>query len=301
MRKSKCATRPRPRCCTLSCAMHTAWRRRGGVGRGGGVMAVAATEQQRRRARDSVCARRRHCHACLRTRAALPPCVVLRPLTIYAAPSQCRLSVPPPLPGGVGWLRGPPPPPHAAPLSCFLLGALKLCPAAVLRHVRCVVRAQDGSTPLHYAAAEGHAPVVTLLCERGANKAATDRVRTRHAPVVVASLHQTPVTTRPRTLIQCALVFAHRVLLLMDKRPQRCRRVAPLHALFAQDGDTPLHYAAANGKVECVRVLVQRGADVASKNEARHATAACRARACLPLPHAGCERCAAAPCRGAGG
>jgi ankyrin repeat protein len=46
------------------------------------------------------------------------------------------------------------------------------------------------------------------------------------------------------------------------------------HALFAQDGDTPLHMAAQYGTEECVRVLVQRGADAAAKNKARHAAAA---------------------------
>jgi hypothetical protein len=55
-------------------------------------------------------------------------------------------------------------------------------PAAVLRRVRCVVLcAQDGWTPLHNAAYYGHASIVTLLCERGADKEAKDNVRTRHA------------------------------------------------------------------------------------------------------------------------
>ncbi len=35
--------------------------------------------------------------------------------------------------------------------------------------------------PLHYAAQNGHASVVTLLLERGANIEAKDRVRMRHA------------------------------------------------------------------------------------------------------------------------
>jgi hypothetical protein len=41
--------------------------------------------------------------------------------------------------------------------------------------------AQYGSTPLHCAAEKGHAPVVTLLLERGANKEAKDIVRSARA------------------------------------------------------------------------------------------------------------------------
>jgi hypothetical protein len=44
-----------------------------------------------------------------------------------------------------------------------------------------VLCAQSGWTPLHFAASRGHASVVTLLCERGADKEANDNVRTRHA------------------------------------------------------------------------------------------------------------------------
>jgi hypothetical protein len=43
------------------------------------------------------------------------------------------------------------------------------------------LRAQDGHTLLHIAAYNDHASVVTLLCERGANKEAKNDVRTRHA------------------------------------------------------------------------------------------------------------------------
>jgi ankyrin repeat protein len=43
------------------------------------------------------------------------------------------------------------------------------------------VRAQYDWAPLHYAAAEGHASVITLLLERGANMEAKTKVR-RAAP-----------------------------------------------------------------------------------------------------------------------
>ena len=38
------------------------------------------------------------------------------------------------------------------------------------------MRAQDGQTPLHKAADRGHADVVRLLLEAGANKDAVDKV-----------------------------------------------------------------------------------------------------------------------------
>ncbi len=41
----------------------------------------------------------------------------------------------------------------------------------------CVGRAQYGQTPLYMAAMSGHASVVTLLLERGADKEAKDEVR----------------------------------------------------------------------------------------------------------------------------
>ena len=35
----------------------------------------------------------------------------------------------------------------------------------------------------------------------------------------------------------------------------------------SQNGDTPLHVAAYNGKVECVKVLVEAGANIEAKNK----------------------------------
>ena len=35
-------------------------------------------------------------------------------------------------------------------------------------------RDEDGETPLHFAAHEGHLPVVQYLCEQGADKEARD-------------------------------------------------------------------------------------------------------------------------------
>jgi hypothetical protein len=64
-------------------------------------------------------------------------------------------------------------------------------------------------------------------------------------------------------------------------RPRRrCRadasraRAAVAAAWRAQAGDTPLHCAARAGKIDCVRLLVQRGADAGAKNNVRRATCA---------------------------
>jgi ankyrin repeat protein len=43
--------------------------------------------------------------------------------------------------------------------------------------LRCVGRAQSGKTPLHNAAQNGHASVITLLLECGADKEAKNDVR----------------------------------------------------------------------------------------------------------------------------
>ena len=49
-------------------------------------------------------------------------------------------------------------------------------------HARCVRRAQNGFTPLHCAAVQGHESIVTLLLDCGADKEATDEVRRAALP-----------------------------------------------------------------------------------------------------------------------
>jgi hypothetical protein len=107
--------------------------------------------------------------------------------------------------------------------------ALTLPPmsAAVLR---CVVRAQDGWTPLHHAARFGHASVVTLLCEKGADTKAKSNVRSTctRAPQRIASCACSEA--RRRTAAAAVAVAS----LLFSRVLRRChrRRAAP-RALFA--------------------------------------------------------------------
>jgi hypothetical protein len=69
----------------------------------------------------------------------------------------------------------------------------------VLHRARCVLRAQDEWTPLHYAAQHGYVSIVTLLCERGADKEAKDKVR--RAPV--------PAPLRKQPLCFGTVIGAH--------------------------------------------------------------------------------------------
>ena len=66
-------------------------------------------------------------------------------------------------------------------------------------------------------------------------------------------------------------------------------RAAAIAIAAAQDSNTPLHFAAWKGKVECVRVLVQRGANTGALNCVRRAAAPLR-RAAPRLKRRGAGR-----------
>ena len=129
------------------------------------------------------------------------------------------------------------------------------------RRSRCVGRTQGGWTPLHCAASEGHASVVRALLERGANVEAKDMVRCAR----VASHHRGPLS-RAATTPPCGRGAAL-------TPPAR----API-ADTTQVGNTPLHIAESWGKAECVRLLVQRSANMGARNNVRRAAALRRVR-----------------------
>ena len=99
-----------------------------------------------------------------------------------------------------------------------------------------VIRRADGKvTPLHRAAAEGHAEVVGLLLKASAG------VDTRDYG------GSTPLHAAARG----GHVDSVRLLLANDARP----------TLMNEAGDTPLHEAARGGYLEIARMLLDRGAD----------------------------------------
>jgi Ankyrin repeat len=57
---------------------------------------------------------------------------------------------------------------------------------------------------------------------------------------------------------------------------ESCLQVPPTSLACAQNGDTPLHYAAYNGHVDAVRYLVEKGANINATNNVRE-------RGCIAL------------------
>ncbi|KAL1498891.1 hypothetical protein AB1Y20_013414 [Prymnesium parvum] len=106
-------------------------------------------------------------------------------------------------------------------------------------------RRQNGASPLHWAAMNGHEGAVRLLLEKNADTAARNNVRVcacgwgRERVTMGAAL--TPLTPR---------------------RP-------PLSSPRRQNGASPLHWAAMNGHEGAVRVLLEKNADTAAKNNVR--------------------------------
>ena len=148
------------------------------------------------------------------------------------------------------------------------------------RRSRCVGRTQGGWTPLHCAASEGHASVVRALLERGANVEAKDMVRCAR----VASHHRGPLSRAPE--YSSPKQFHGLFVRCMSKATTPpCGRGAaltpPARAPIAdttQVGNTPLHIAESWGKAECVRLLVQRSANMGAGNNVRRAAALRRVR-----------------------
>jgi ankyrin repeat protein len=96
--------------------------------------------------------------------------------------------------------------------------------------------------PLHRAAQEGHVDAVQYLVEKGANIEATS-VRERGCIAL-------------RVLASCLTACA-------------------------QDGWTPLHWAAVYGHVDAVRYLVDKGANINATNKVRERGCICVACTCL--------------------
>jgi ankyrin repeat protein len=143
--------------------------------------------------------------------------------------------------------------------------------AALTSALRCAhLRAQDDATALTYAALTGDVAVVALLLERGAKTTVKHMARGSSAKRSGAGaprfMPRAPrVGRRPRAAC-CAppLGLLSAGALTATEPHADCR---------AQDGWTPLHYAAAHGHASAAAALVEHGADKAAKDDVRGAAA----------------------------
>jgi hypothetical protein len=168
------------------------------------------------------------------------------------------------------------------------LPLLTLPRTAVLCRLR--VAHQNGSTPLHLAAEEGNASVVTLLLERGADMAAKTEVRHAthprlHRMARPRSAHQfarggsaqrhaardaaLPVSVHASSAVLSLPSVAPTLFASHGTLTPPCRRARFVGRM--QCGNTPLHLAAQHGRTFVVMLLLERGADKEAKQVRRAA------------------------------
>jgi ankyrin repeat protein len=104
--------------------------------------------------------------------------------------------------------------------------------ALCMRGVDVNSKDRAGMTPLHEAAWHGHSEICKVLMSKGMDPDATDDVR--RAPPRVPP--EPPCSSGSAAL-------------------------SWVHVCGAQEASTPLHYAADNGHLETVKVLLDKGAD----------------------------------------
>ncbi|HEV7305922.1 ankyrin repeat domain-containing protein [Ensifer sp.] len=148
--------------------------------------------------------------------------------------------------------------------------------AALMLSLGFDVNRKTSRTPLHEAALHGHIEMAKLLIDHGANTMARDPYH--HAPPIGwAEYNGKPdmvrfLKTQPLDIFAAASFgAAERVAELLDQRPELIEtpfgtfrgrgRPEPRH-----DWMTPLAFAVINGQVDVVRLLLERGANVAVRN-----------------------------------
>lgn len=139
-------------------------------------------------------------------------------------------------------------------------------------HAPVNVAAKDKSTPLHVAAWEGRAGVVSALLARKAEVEAPERAKPRC--ILLLLNHELP---------SYALLSRHAKIDAVDERGWTSLYNASLHGhtsvakmllshranvnAAAKNGATPLHIAAEHGRVGVVLALLKRRANVDATNE----------------------------------
>jgi ankyrin repeat protein len=127
----------------------------------------------------------------------------------------------------------------------------------------------DG-TPLHLAAGRGHAPLVTLLLEHGADANVHEKLASKNTPlhqaVMEGHVEVVRLLLEADACLECGnnLTLTSLHLAAEYGRPAiaailLARGADPNHA--KSDGITPLHLAVARGQLELVEMLLQADAD----------------------------------------
>jgi len=150
-------------------------------------------------------------------------------------------------------------------------GAIDIVEFLILKGADVNARTQCGSTPLGFAAAEGHTNIAALLLEKGAE---LDPKTTGVTPLYVAVQFDHADTAhflvdqgadlqirdeRGRTLLHCAISNTNVAALFISKGIDVNAR--------DNEGNTPLHSAALWNYKETVALLISKGADMNAKNK----------------------------------
>jgi len=163
---------------------------------------------------------------------------------------------------------------NARLLDAALIGDLELAKKALAAGADVSVRDNSGRTPLHRATGNGHAGMVRLLLEAGAD------VDMRDENIGASPLHE--ACGEDRVDVALLLLEAGADPNARDKWRGTPLHWAATHGHFgmirllldyeadpnARDGKewTPLHHAVFRGCVESVRLLLQAGADLGARD-----------------------------------